>query len=56
MTKKYDGVRIGEQVWITENLKETKRKVGEDLVDIPIVTDNTQWSNLTSAAMCAYPK
>ena len=54
--KKYDAVRIGTQVWITENLKETKRKVGEDLVDIPIVTDDTDWSELDSAAMCVYPK
>ncbi len=29
---------------------------GEDLVDIPIVTDNQEWSELDSAAMCAYPK
>lgn len=29
---------------------------GEDLVDIPIVTDDTEWSELDSAAMCAYPK
>ena len=54
--KKYDAVRIGEQVWITENLKETKRMVGEDIVDIPIVTDDTEWSELETAAMCAYPK
>ena len=54
--KTYDAVRIGDQVWITENLKETKRMVGEDIVDIAIVTDDTTWSELETAAMCAYPK
>jgi uncharacterized protein (TIGR02145 family) len=45
----YSTVRIGSQVWMSENLKTTKYKDG---TAIPLVTDNTAWSNLTAHAYC----
>lgn len=47
----YDTVVIGTQVWLGENLKTTKYNNG---VSIPLVTDNTQWASMTSAAYCWY--
>jgi uncharacterized protein (TIGR02145 family) len=47
----YDTVAIGTQVWLAENLKTTKYNNG---VSIPLVTDNTQWASMTSAAFCWY--
>ncbi len=47
----YDTVVIGTQVWLAENLKTTKYNNG---VSIPLVTDNTQWTSLSSAAFCWY--
>ena len=47
----YQTIRIGTQVWMTENLKTTKYK---DATDIPLVTDNTAWLNLTTGAYCWY--
>lgn len=47
----YDTVVIGTQVWLRENLKTTKYYNG---VSIPLVTDNTQWASMTSAAFCWY--
>jgi len=49
--KIYECTKIGEQVWITANLAETKFR---DLSEIPTVTDNTEWAALTEAAKCAY--
>jgi uncharacterized protein (TIGR02145 family) len=43
----YKTVYIGTQQWMAENLKTEKYSDG---TIIPNVTDNTQWSNLTSAA------
>jgi uncharacterized protein (TIGR02145 family) len=47
----YDTVVIGTQVWLAENLKTTKYNNG---VSIPLVTDNTQWASMSSAAFCWY--
>jgi uncharacterized protein (TIGR02145 family) len=47
----YDTVVIGTQVWLAENLKTTKYNNG---VSIPLVTDNNQWTSISSAAYCWY--
>jgi uncharacterized protein (TIGR02145 family) len=47
----YDVVMIGTQVWMAENLKTTKYSDG---TIIPLVTDNTSWSNLTTPGYCWY--
>jgi uncharacterized protein (TIGR02145 family) len=47
----YSTVRIGSQVWMGENLKTTKYKNG---TDIPLITDNTAWSNLITPGYCWY--
>ena len=38
-------------MWITRNLYETKLNDG---ASIPVITDDTDWSNLTTGAMCIY--
>lgn len=45
----YGLVTIGDQVWMKANLRTTKYNDG---TEIPYVTDNTEWSNLTSGAYC----
>ena len=47
----YETVKIGDQWWMAENLKVTNYRNGEA---IPNVTDNTEWSNLTTGAYCNY--
>lgn len=47
----YNTVTIGTQIWMAENLKTTRYN---DDTGIPLVTDNTTWKNLTSAAYCWY--
>jgi uncharacterized protein (TIGR02145 family) len=47
----YKWVKIGNQVWMVENLKATYYNDG---TYIPSVTDETQWSNLTTGAYCYY--
>lgn len=39
----YQTVQIGNQVWMAENLKVTHYADG---IEIPLVTDNTDWANL----------
>jgi uncharacterized protein (TIGR02145 family) len=48
---KYNTVKIGTQVWTVENLKTTRYNDG---TPIPNVTDNYQWSNLSTGAYCNY--
>lgn len=48
---KYLTVTIGTQTWMAENLKVTHYQNGEE---IPIVTDNTLWANLSTGARCFY--
>ena len=47
----YDTVVIGTQTWLKENLKTTKYN---NSVSIPLVTDNDQWSSMSSAGFCWY--
>jgi len=47
----YHTVIIGNQVWLTENLKTTKYNDGSV---IPLVTDNTGWISLSSPGFCWY--
>jgi len=47
----YNTVKIGNQVWMKENLKVTHYNDG---IAIPPVTDNTAWGNLTTPAYCWY--
>ena len=49
--KLYRTVKIGTQVWLADNLAETKFRTGEDITE---VTDNAAWAALTTGAMCAY--
>jgi uncharacterized protein (TIGR02145 family) len=44
---RYKTVRIGEQVWMAENLRTSRYQDG---TPIPNVTDGTQWSQLTTSA------
>jgi len=47
----YTFVTIGTQTWFAENLKTTKYNDG---TPIPLVTDNTVWTNLTTPGYCWY--
>ncbi len=47
----YQTVIIGNQVWLTENLKTTTLNDG---TSIPLVTDNTEWINLTTPGYSFY--
>lgn len=47
----YPILTIGNQTWMTENLRTTKYNNG---TAIPLVTDNTAWSNLQTPAYCWY--
>ena len=45
----YKTVTIGKQVWMVENLITTKYNDGKT---IPLVTDNTSWTDLSTPAYC----
>ena len=47
----YHTITIGTQVWMVENLKTTKYYDG---AGIPVVTDVSAWSNLTTPGYCWY--
>ena len=47
----YTTVKIGDQWWMAENFKVTHYRNGEE---IPEVTDNTSWANLSTGARCVY--
>jgi uncharacterized protein (TIGR02145 family) len=47
----YDTVIIGNQVWMTENLRTTRLNDG---TDIPLITSDTAWSNLKTPGYCWY--
>ena len=47
----YQSVKIGTQIWTAENLKTTKYNDGSP---IPYITDNAQWSKMTTGAYCFY--
>ena len=47
----YHSITIGTQKWMSENLKVTRYRNGDP---IPYVTDDDQWSNLSSGAYCNY--
>jgi len=47
----YKTVKIGNQVWMAENLKTSKYTDG---TLISYITDKTQWSNQTTGAWCYY--
>lgn len=49
--KRYRTVKIGTQVWLADNLAETKFRNGDA---IPEITDNAAWAALTTGALCAY--
>ena len=48
---KYKTVKIGTQTWMAENLKTSKYSDGTAITN---VTDNTNWSNLTTGAWSYY--
>jgi len=48
----YGVIRIGSQLWMRENLKATLTMDGSG--PVPLITDGTEWSNLTSPGYCWY--
>jgi uncharacterized protein (TIGR02145 family) len=47
----YDTVKIGTQIWMKENLTTTKFNDGSN---IPLITDDYTWSQLTTPGYCWY--
>lgn len=47
----YQTVQIGNQIWMTENLKVTHYLNGDP---IPNLADSTQWGSLKTGALCHY--
>ena len=50
-TNKYHVVEIGEQLWMEENLKSTRYRDG---TSIPLVVDNSEWSNIITPGYSWY--
>ena len=48
----YNTVQIGDQVWMSENLKTTRYRNGGQIPNV--TTDNTAWGNLTTGAWSYY--
>lgn len=49
--KQYSSVKIGTQVWLTENIEETKYRSGDSILEI---TDTSTWINAITGALCYY--
>jgi len=47
----YNTTKIGDQRWMVENLRTTKYNDG---TEIPLVTDGTEWDDLTTSGYCYY--
>jgi uncharacterized protein (TIGR02145 family) len=47
----YHSVTIGTQIWMTENLKTTRYRDG---TVIPLIAENSIWSNSVAGAYCSY--
>lgn len=47
----YKTIKIGDQLWMSENLRTTRFNDG---ADIPLTKDDDAWRNLTTAAYCWY--
>jgi uncharacterized protein (TIGR02145 family) len=47
----YKTVRIGNQIWMAENLKSTLFNEGSE---IPLVTNSTEWRDISTSAYCWY--
>ena len=47
----YKTIKIGDQVWMAENLRATHYRNGEE---IPDIKDSTQWAIQTGGAYCSY--
>jgi uncharacterized protein (TIGR02145 family) len=47
----YMTIKIGNQIWIAENLKTTKFSDGKS---IPLVTDENKWKGMSTPACCWY--
>jgi uncharacterized protein (TIGR02145 family) len=47
----YNTIKIGDQVWLKENLKATKYRNGSS---IPFITDNTEWGTLSTPGFSWY--
>lgn len=51
----YHTVKIGEQIWMVENLKVTHYNTGKTQADeIPLVADDNAWNNLSTPGYCYY--
>ena len=47
----YETVKIGPRLWMAENLKTTRYNTGDE---IPKITDDETWMNLSTGAYCEY--
>jgi uncharacterized protein (TIGR02145 family) len=47
----YQTIKIGNQWWMAENLRETRYRNGNE---IPVVLNNTTWSGLSTGARCSH--